>query len=560
MAAGKEFMVYNSMTRQKETFRPIEPGKVSMYVCGITAYDLSHLGHARAAVNFDVLFRYLKHLGYEVTYVRNFTDVDDKIIMRANKNGEDPFSLSSRFCKEYLNDMGNLQCLLPTHQPYVSEHIEHIKDLITQIINKEYAYLVGGDVFFAVDKFPNYGQLSGQKLEHNRAGERVAVDSRKRNPADFALWKSAKPGEPSWESPWGPGRPGWHIECSAMSAHYLTFKFDIHGGGIDLIFPHHENEVAQSCAACQESSVSYWMHNGHVTNNNEKMSKSLNNFFTIREITEKYHPLALRHFLISAHYRSPLNYTISQLESSSDAIYYVYQTLQDCEDALAPLLEEGLKEGADQNGKIVKITLTAQECISKLKNEFESKMCDDLNTAQILTGAFQDALKFINSSLNGLKKKQQKQKQLSMVQSLIDVKKAVTDDVLDVLGLKSSHTYSEVLQQLKAKALERAGMVENDVLKKIEERKRARENKDFAMSDQIRADLTRKGIALMDVGKETIWRPCVREEPIKEEEKQLPTVEEQKVLPVEQKEEQKQLSSEEEHNALPVEKELAVST
>ncbi|KAL9664432.1 hypothetical protein QQ045_019832 [Rhodiola kirilowii] len=323
--AAAEFRVYNSMTHEKEVFKPREPGKVGMYVCGVTAYDLSHLGHARAAVAFDVLYRYLLHLGYEVTYVRNFTDVDDKIIRRANEIGENPMSLSNRYCDEYLTDMGHIQCLTPTHQPRVSEHIDQIKELITKIIDNGCAYTVEGDVYFAVETFPEYGRLSGRKLEDNRAGERVAVDSRKRHPADFALWKAAKPGEPSWDSPWGPGRPGWHIECSAMSAHFLTYSFDIHGGGIDLIFPHHENELAQSCAACKECKVSYWMHNGHVTINDEKMSKSLGNFFTIREIIERYHPLSLRHFLMSAHYRSQINYSLSQLENASEAVFYIYQ-------------------------------------------------------------------------------------------------------------------------------------------------------------------------------------------------------------------------------------------
>ncbi|XP_024023242.1 cysteine--tRNA ligase 2, cytoplasmic [Morus notabilis] len=527
--AKEEFRIYNSMTQQKEILKPNVPGKVGMYVCGVTAYDLSHIGHARAAVNFDVLYRYLQNIGYEVTYVRNFTDVDDKIIRRANELGEDPISLSNRYCQEYLHDMEDLQCLLPTHQPRVSDHMEQIKDVITQIINNGFAYPVDGDVFFAVDKFPNYGQLSGQRLENNRAGERVAVDSRKRNPADFALWKAAKPGEPSWDSPWGPGRPGWHIECSAMSAHYLTFKFDIHGGGIDLIFPHHENEIAQSCAACQESAVSYWMHNGHVTNNNEKMSKSLGNFFTIRQITERYHPLALRHFLLSAHYRSPLNYTVSQLDSASDAFYYIYQTLQDCEDALSAFQEEIPKEGVEQSGRTIQINpVDARECISKLHTEFETKMSDDMSTAHMLTGAFQDALKLINSSINAVKKKQpkkqkqQKQKQQEqqnqeeqekqqkqlMIQSLVEVKQEVKK-VLSILGLLSSNTYSEVLQQLKDKALKRAGLAEDDVTQLIEARTIARKNKDFSKSDQIRADLTAKGIALMDLGRETIWRPCV---------------------------------------------------
>uniref|UniRef100_A0A2N9FP88 cysteine--tRNA ligase n=1 Tax=Fagus sylvatica TaxID=28930 RepID=A0A2N9FP88_FAGSY len=532
MAEKEEFRVYNSMTQQKEIFKPNKPGHVGMYVCGVTAYDLSHLGHARAAVNFDVLYRYLQHLGYEVTYVRNFTDVDDKIIRRSNELGEEPLSLSSRFCQEYLVDMADLQCLIPTHQPRVSDHMEQIKDMITKIIENDSAYVVDGDVFFAVERFPNYGKLSGQKLENNRAGERVAVDSRKRNPADFALWKAAKPGEPSWDSPWGPGRPGWHIECSAMSAHYLSYSFDIHGGGIDLIFPHHENEIAQSCAACQESLVSYWMHNGHVTNNNEKMSKSLGNFFTIREITQRYLPLALRHFLLSAHYRSPLNYTVSQLEGASDAVYYIYQTLQDCEDALSPFQQASLKDdGPEQKSKTAQITPAAQECISKLRSEFHTKMSDDLNTAQILTGAFQEALKFINSSLNMLKKKQQKKQQLSAIQSLVEVEKEVKE-VLNILGLLSSSTYLEVLQQLKDKALKRAGLVESDVLHLIEERSLARKNKEFLKGDQIRADLTSKGIALMDVGKETIWRPCV---PVELEQPAQPVEQEHKALPVEQK-------------------------
>ncbi|KAG6715080.1 hypothetical protein I3842_05G232300 [Carya illinoinensis] len=440
------------------------------------------------------------------------------IFRRANELGEEPLSLSNRFCEEYLVDMADLQCLLPTHQPRVSDHMEQIKDMISQIINNDCAYLIDGDVFFSVDKSPNYGQLSGQKLEDHRAGERVAVDSRKRNPADFALWKAAKPGELSWDSPWGPGRPGWHIECSAMSAHYLSFQFDIHGGGIDLIFPHHENEIAQTCAACQESRVSYWMHNGHVTNNNEKMSKSLGNFFTIRQITQRYHPLALRHFLISAHYRSPLNYTVSQLDSASDAVYYIYQTLQDCEDALSPFQGGRLKEVPEQKDKTVRITSAARECISNLRSEFQTKMSDDLNTAQILTVAFQEALKFINTSLNMLKKKQQKQQQLSMIESLIAVEKEVKE-VLNILGLLPSSTYLEVLEQLKDKALKRAGMVENDVLHLIEERTLARKNKDFSKSDQIRADLTVKGIALMDVGDGTIWRPCV---PVEQEHNALP--------------------------------------
>ncbi|KAK7343413.1 hypothetical protein VNO77_12130 [Canavalia gladiata] len=524
-----DFRIYNSMTQQKEIFTTKEPGKVSMYVCGVTAYDYSHLGHARAAVSFDILFRYLKHLGYEVTYVRNFTDVDDKIIKRANEIGEDPLMLSNRFCDEYDADMADLQCERPSREPRVSDHIGQIKDMITLIINNDYAYEVDGDVFYAVDKFPNYGMLSGQRLEHNRAGERVAVDSRKRHPADFALWKAAKPGEPSWDSPWGPGRPGWHIECSAMSACYLTHKFDIHGGGIDLIFPHHENEIAQSWAVDHESNISYWMHNGHVTNNNEKMSKSLGNFFTIRQITERYHPVALRHFLISAHYRSPLNYSISQLESSSDAIYYIFQTLQDCKDALSSFLQ-----GGTENEKVPQINEAAKECIKKLNVEFQTKMSDDLQTPVILTGALQEALKFVNSSLKMLKKKLPKKTQSQLIQSLLEVEKEV-GKVLDVLGLFSSKSYAEVLQQLKDKALKRAGLTEEEVLHLIDERSQARINKDFPKSDKIRTDLTAKGIALMDVGNETIWRPCIPSEPpvaeVVQRDQKAPTAEEKQSTP-----------------------------
>nr|XP_017219504.1 PREDICTED: cysteine--tRNA ligase 2, cytoplasmic-like isoform X2 [Daucus carota subsp. sativus] len=508
-----ELIVYNSLTKQKEVFKPRVPGKVGMYVCGVTAYDYSHIGHARAYVAFDVLFRYLKHLGYEVTYVRNFTDVDDKIIKRANERGVDPISLSKDFSNEYLQDMEDLQCLLPTHQPRVSDHMKEIIDMISQIESNGCAYRVEGDVYFSVDNSPKYGQLSGRKLEDNRSGERVAVDSRKRNPADFALWKSAKEGEPSWESPWGPGRPGWHIECSAMSAKYLTPVFDIHGGGMDLIFPHHENEIAQSCAACPDSNVSYWVHNGFVTTNDEKMSKSLGNFFTIRKVTELYHPLALRHFLLGTHYRSPVNYSITQIEIASEAVYRIYQTLQDCQDALS-LSREGSADTA--GGKKVRITDAANECIRNLQNDVK-KMSDDLHTYSLLNSALPEALKLINSSLTQLKKQQQKQKQ-SVIQSLIELEKEVRD-ALDILGLLSKLEYSEVLGQLKSKALIRSGFEDEYIEDQIKERALARKNKEFSRGDKIRSDLASKGIALMDVGTETIWRPCM---PVQQEQLAVP--------------------------------------
>ncbi|KAF9616655.1 hypothetical protein IFM89_031519 [Coptis chinensis] len=295
---------YNLLGQQKQMFTPKNIGKLGMYVCGTTVYDLSHIGHARVYVSFDVLFRYLKHLEYEVCYVRNVTDVDDKKVVATVLHVAVIHRLSYLTCR-----------------------------FLIMVVPR-----VDGDVYFSVDKFPEYGQLSGRKLEDNRAGERVTVDSRKRNPTDFALWKSTKEGESFWESPWGPGRPGWHIECSAMSAAYLGYSFDIHGGGVDLVFPHHENEIAQSCAACNKSNISYWIHNGFVNIDNEKMSKSLGNFFTIRQVIDLCHPLAVRLFLMGTHYRSPINYSNAQLGSASDRVFYIYQML------LMPLLAPGLDE------------------------------------------------------------------------------------------------------------------------------------------------------------------------------------------------------------------------
>ncbi|MQM19135.1 hypothetical protein Taro_052137 [Colocasia esculenta] len=471
--APSELHLYNTMSKEKEAFRPREPGKVGMYVCGVTTYDFSHIGHARVYVTFDVLYRYLRHMGYDVHYVRNFTDVDDKIIARANELGEDPLSLSSRYCDEFHCDMTYLQCLPPSVEPKVSDHMNQIIDMIKQILDHGYAYRIDGDVYFSVDKFPTYGRLSGRKQEDNRAGERVAVDSRKQNPADFALWKSAKPGEPYWESPWGKGRPGWHIECSAMSVAYLGHSFDIHGGGMDLVFPHHENEIAQSCAACGSSSISYWVHNGFVTVDSEKMSKSLGNFFTIRQVIEIYHPLALRLFLIGTHYRSPINYSDAQLESASDRLFYIYQTLVDCEEFLSQHDESSLKDSLPVN------TL---DCINNFVSVFENSLADDLHTP--------------------VGKKQELR-----AESLVALKKEISN-VLVILGLMPS-SYSEALQQLRTKALKRAGLTEEQVLQKIVERTSARKNKQYERSDEIRKELAAVGIALMDGPDGTTWRPSV---------------------------------------------------
>ncbi|KAI3442175.1 uncharacterized protein J3R85_001496 [Psidium guajava] len=470
-APAAELWLFNTMSRKKEAFRPKEEGKVGMYVCGVTAYDLSHIGHARVYVTFDVLYRYLKNLEYEVCYVRNFTDVDDKIIARANELGEDPISLSKRYCEEFYVDMVHLHCLPPSIEPRVSDHMPQIIDMI--ILDNGCAYQIDGDVYFSVDNFPDYGKLSGRKLEDNRAGERVAVDSRKKNPADFALWKSAKEGEPFWESPWGPGRPGWHIECSAMSAAHLGYSFDIHGGGMDLVFPHHENEIAQSCAACRQSNISYWIHNGFVTVDSEKMSKSLGNFFTIR-----------------------------QLESASERMYYIYQTLYDCENVIS-------QHAVQQDS----IPPDALDCITKFKNEFVAAMSDDLHTPVILA-ALSDPLKNINDLLHTRKGRKQ---QLRM-ESLAALEKVI-GKVLTVLGLLPG-SYLEVLQQLREKALKRAKLTEAEVLQKIRERTAARNAKEYEKSDMIRKDMATVGIALMDSPDGTTWRPSV---PLAMQEQMAPT-------------------------------------
>ncbi|GJM99508.1 hypothetical protein PR202_ga16612 [Eleusine coracana subsp. coracana] len=365
----RELHLYNTKSRRKEQFRPRAPGgEVGMYVCGVTPYDDSHIGHARAYVAFDVLYRYLCYLDYEVRYVRNFTDIDDKIIARANQLGEDPFSLSKRFSDDFLSDMAHLQCLPPSVEPRVSDHIDQIINMIKQILDNKCAYVVGGDVYFSVDNFPEYGELSGRKLDDNRAGERVAVDERKRNPADFALWKAAKDGEPWWDSPWGPGRPGWHIECSAMSAHYLGHSFDIHGGGEDLIFPHHENEIAQSRAACCDSSINYWIHNGFVNVNSQKMSKSLGNFVTIRK------------------------------------------TLYDCEGSCQ---QQQISAGDS-------LPANTLNCIQKLHDEFETSMSDDLHTSVALA-AISEPLRVMNDLLHTRKALQQLREKALIRASITEV-------------------------------------------------------------------------------------------------------------------------------------------
>ncbi|CAI7886227.1 unnamed protein product [Closterium sp. NIES-54] len=533
-----KLMLYNTMSRSKEEFVPLQAGHVGMYVCGVTVYDYSHIGHARVYVSFDVLYRYLQHMGYDVTYVRNFTDVDDKIIKRALDLGEDPLHLSRRFIKEFHADMHALGCLPPTHEPKVSDHIADIIHMIQQIVDSGAGYVVdGGDVFFDVDKAEGYGQLSGRRQEENRAGERVAVDERKRNPADFALWKSAKPGEVSWASPWGAGRPGWHIECSAMSKRYLGFRFDIHGGGRDLIFPHHENELAQSKAAAAAAAaagdgavqaqqhvhaqqqegclhcagehggeegeacgVSVWLHNGFVNVDSEKMSKSLGNFFTIREVLDRFHAVAVRWFLLCTHYRSPINYSDRQLDRASDRVFYLYQLLADCEAANCQQQQQvSSSVGASKPPPApAKAAVTAA---AQVRLAAAAALADDLHTAQAVA-SLSEPLKLMADLLGAKKYK----KDPTRGPSLMVLQEAVLS-VLALLGLPTTG-FSPLLEELKQLALKRAGMSAEQVQGMLEQRDEARKAKDFARSDAIRDELALVGIMLMDTPAGTAWRPA----------------------------------------------------
>ena len=328
--------IYNTLTRSKEVFKPKVEGKIGLYVCGITVYDYCHIGHARMLVVFDIVARYFRYSGYDLTYVRNITDIDDKIIQRANQNGEEYLALTERFIDAMHEDERVLSILPPDIEPKATQSMDNIIAMIETLIKNEMAYAgTNGDIFYSVTKFENYGKLSGKNIEDLQAGERVDVDKAKKDPMDFVLWKMAKPDEPFWDSPWGQGRPGWHIECSAMSTCCLGNHFDIHGGGMDLQFPHHENEIAQSEGATKEKFVNYWMHNGFVRVDEEKMSKSLDNFFTVREVLKTYRPEIIRFFILSSHYRSPLNYSNEQLEDAKAALTRLYTALRDVETTIS---------------------------------------------------------------------------------------------------------------------------------------------------------------------------------------------------------------------------------
>ena len=375
--------IYNTLSGEKEKFAPLVPGKVNMYVCGVTVYDYCHIGHARAAIVFDVIFRDFQRRGFDVFYIRNFTDIDDKIINRANQERLSWKTVAEKYITAFHEDIGKLNCLYPDAEPKATEHISEMIMLIEQLIAKEKAYILEGDVYFSVASFKPYGILSRKKTDELLSGARVEIDQRKRSPLDFALWKSSKPEEPSWGSPWGKGRPGWHIECSAMSGKFFGTQFDIHGGGKDLIFPHHENEIAQSQGANDCPPVKFWIHNGFVNVNNEKMSKSFGNFFTLRDIYKQYSPEVLRYFLLTVHYRSPIDFSKKNLEESEKVLNRFYEFLAGVED-------------------VKKVQGLASEESESFSNEFFEKfsqaMDDDFNTA-LAIAHMNDHLKILNSYL-----------------------------------------------------------------------------------------------------------------------------------------------------------------
>ena len=475
--------VYNTMTAQKEEFRPLVPGKVGMYVCGVTVYDYCHIGHARANIVFDVIYRYLQFAGFETTYVRNYTDVDDKIINRANERHISSKDLAEEFITAFDQDMDALGLLRPTHEPRATEYIAEIIGICEKLIDKGLAYASGGDVYYSVDKFPSYLKLSKRNMEEMQAGARIAPGEQKRNPMDFALWKAAKPGEPSWESPWGSGRPGWHIECSAMSSSLLGDTFDIHGGGRDLIFPHHENEIAQSEGASGKPFAKYWIHNGFVNVNQEKMSKSLGNFFTIRDILQTYDPEVVRFFILTSHYRSPIDFSDQNLLEAQSGLSRFYEALDLAETVLAAIPKEA--ENSDEG--------------AQLEEKFRAAMDDDFNTALAIAHLFEGV-----RTMNRLIATKKFAKKADLVAQVRDLHATILR-LGEVLGIFLSAP-AAWLEKVKMAGLERLDITAEEIEAYIEERLAARKEKDFARSDEIRDELEKRGIVLLDSREGTTWK------------------------------------------------------
>jgi len=461
--------IFNTLSNEKEEFVPLTEGQVRMYVCGVTVYDSAHLGHCRFLITFDVVYRYLRFLGFDVSYVRNFTDVDDKIIKRANDERASWEVIANRYIDEFNQDAIALGLLAPGIEPRATEHIPEMIEIIKKLEQNGHAYRINGDVYYSVLSFLDYGKLSRKDVDELEAGARVEVDERKHSPLDFALWKSSKPGEPTWDSPWGSGRPGWHIECSAMSTKYLGQPFDIHGGGRDLIFPHHENEIAQSEAAAGRPLARYWLHNGFLNINQEKMSKSLGNFFTIREILADFDAVALRHFFLSSQYRSPMDFSMDGLTEAARATDRIYETIERF---------DGLK-GSNSTA----------EPDRALIESFRQEMDDDFNTPRALALIF-DEVRAINRLLDQKKAKG------------IEQRCAAVRVMCDTLGLLQPGYF----ERKKARFLAKSPIKQYEIDDLIRRRDQARQEKNWREADRLRDELSQKGILLEDTPKGTVWK------------------------------------------------------
>jgi cysteinyl-tRNA synthetase len=483
---GGKMRVYNTLSGKKEELVPLTPGKIRIYACGVTVYDLCHIGHARSAIVFDVMRRYLLSRGFNVKYIRNFTDIDDKIINRAKQEGIPWDAVAKKYTEEYYRDMDRLGVGRADVEPKATEHIPEIIAIVKGLIDKGYGYVLNGDVYFEVGKFAGYGRLSKRDTEEMLAGARVEVDERKKSPMDFALWKSSKEGEPSWDSPWGPGRPGWHIECTAMSLKHLGESFEIHGGGADLIFPHHENELAQSEAYTGKPFVKYWLHNGFITIDREKMSKSLGNFFTIREILDKFDPEVVRFFLLSTHYRSPIEFSDELLREAELSIDRYYTTVLRIEDFLKgdpsttkPSLEEN----------------TLGETLTAFTDKFKAAMDDDFNTA-MATGHLFEVIREVNKFLDTRPSGEKARGLMTKAGDLL----RQSGDILNIFNKRPEEWYDALM------LTKRIPYTKEDILEKIQERQEARQRKDWAAADAVRKELEEQGILLEDKKDGTTWK------------------------------------------------------
>ncbi|EYE87592.1 cysteinyl-tRNA synthetase [Fervidicella metallireducens AeB] len=461
--------LYNTLTRKKEEFKPITPGEVKMYVCGPTVYNFFHIGNARTFLVFDTIRRYFEYRGYKVQFIQNFTDIDDKLIKKANEEGITVPEVAERYIKEYYTDADALNLKRATVNPRATEYVEKIIDFIKDLEDKGYAYAVNGDVYYRTKKFTEYGKLSKQSLDDLEAGARIDVDERKEDPMDFVLWKAQKPGEPGWESPWGVGRPGWHIECSVMACSLLGETIDIHGGGADLVFPHHENEIAQSEARNGKPFAHYWMHSAYLNVNNQKMSKSLNNFFTAREILEKYDAEVVRMFMLSGHYRNPINFSLDLLDQASSALERLYNAMSN--------LEHIIESGNERELNTEEIEMSNK--LDSYKAKYIEVMDDDFNTADAISVIF-DLVRDINTNIKEGSPKTLAVKALALIKEL--------GAPLGILQKESR------------------GALEEEIEKLIEERQQARKNKNFALADKIRDDLKERGIVLEDTPQGVRWK------------------------------------------------------